>query len=1432
MAAYTATEGIYQDYEGSFVFSQPVPELGPPIRKLEQYYSFGQGYQESVTALSFSSIETYDLISEGEVHGLVSGYYSYSGTEGNVGWSSKSFTPYLTPSGLSDVPWLRSIFWNEIPLVDSDGKYNFSSFNVSVSRGTDDGYLLTDSSSNNEITVTRPIGERLRAASNPIVSRVSPYADDYAKTYRISNKDVSSCYVDIRVPALYKQVIESDLSTYSTEIVYSIYYRAIYTDPTKIKDFILAKEEKIEGNINTDYIRRSRIDFASFGNESDFVAWEIKIIRETEDSTSTYLQNKSFVEAITEIYENNFLYPKCSVARTKFDAREFNGIPSRYYHMRLKKIKVPNNYDPELRSYGDSTLSTTTGTQGSDYWNGEFKEEKEYSNNPAWVLYDIMTDKTYGLGRRISERDVSASKWDLYQISKNCDTLVSDGEGGLEPRFACNAYIASKEEAYKVINDLSSVFNGIPYYQGGSIFFSQDRYKGDPVYTFTNANVEDGNFKYFSTSKKNRYTVSVVRYNDKNNYYRPNFEYVEDIDGIKRYGIQEVELTSFATTSRGQAIRAGRWTLESSKQKETVSFVAGLEAQTLRIGDLFQVHDSNRKGFYEAGRISQCFTTGTGLILDLDRELSYSSGKNYDMKVLGSTFKYDPTLVDIESSSDYSNIKRNFIQTVTISDSYFSSLSDGRTRITFPSSGVFDFDNYDLFTNNNVWTANLASGESAGSLDIGLSSDQYSYYTCANISQTDDHKYEIMGLEYFANKFDTISSEITPDYSDTVVNTILNGPNNLSLSYDTLTRNIDFEFDGISSSLLSHYEVFVQIDSDPDPSSLDATMILSKTTTSGSYTTTNNGTYYFRVYSVSIEGTRSSSYTSSVITISGINPTESTIISSLQIDPNSVLKEGNISNNSGETFFEEYVSESPAFSWQVGYSSSLVQRNNTYRISIRPPSSSNTPDSTIYYQETGYQSPFLADSYPSYVYNISANSLNSVNGPHRHYDVVVESYNPIDYSTSAGNQLDPNVGYPYVSSETWSNTNGYDILEVNNYPITGYRLTDRITGETTEQTINTYGSQIATDQWISTDGSIKFTIVSGSSGITELPENMRDIHGAFVYYSASSFTSGDAYSGNTGIGYVEVPMDSDSFGFGNVYTADAKLSDETNSQFISISLMDRFDSFAIKAGMEGHRTGVGMSNTVEISRRGVGAPTGTEYVLLSSEPKLPNSRVLTGGSGMSLFNDGTNVSIDFDPSSLDYLGSSDTTLTGDELLLVRGSVPYRKSYGDFNFGSSSRSSETLQIQVPVTSSASEGSEWYPRSIVFNNYNETNFVYTYWGKPSGLDTTIDGTIEILFRGLEHDSLNPRYYYDLEMATGVDSSTGFEGSVIVSDYVDTTSVTDLTFFRKRHSIPFNSLSDDVSTLYFKLTRVDGVSGQDLTASGISLSSIFLGYNHETL
>lgn len=1259
---YTATEGIYRSYTGlNLVFSTPVPDSGPAIPKLDKQYTFkGEDGGTPVPVLSYQSIEVYDLLCAGEIEGLVSGYYNYSGVKGDVGWKSKDFTPYISPSGLDDTNWLRSVFWNEIPLVDSDGKYNFSSFNVSFSKGTADGYVLTDDTSNNEITVTRPIGERFRSSANDITNRVNPYSDDYSKTYRISNKDVSACYIDIRTPALYNQVVGQDLNTYSTSVVYSIYYRAIYNNPNKIKDFKLAKEEKIEGNINTDYVRRSRIEFPS-DVESDFVAWEIRLIRETEDSTSSYLQNKTFIDSITEIYQNNLLYPKSSIARCKFDGREFNGIPSRYYHTRMKKIQVPNNYDPILRTYGDSSLGTTTGAQGSDYWNGEFKNEKEYSNNPAWVMYDILTDKLNGLGNNIGESDLSASKWDLYQISKNCDTLVSDGEGGLEPRFTCNAYLGKKEEAYKVINDLSSVFNGIPYYQGGSIFFSQDRNKDEQKdkYLFNNSNVEDGNFTYFTTSKKNRYTVAVVRYNDKNNYFRPNFEYVEDIDAIKRYGIQEVDLTSFATTSRGQAVRAGRWALESSKQKETISFMAGVEAQTLRIGDIFRVHDSNRKGFYEGGRVSRCFTTGTGLAIDLDREISLTNGKSYELKVLGSTFSYDPVRVNIESSDDYTNIKRNYVQGAYFDNSYIQSLSDGRSRILFPSSGVFDFSGYDLFTNNNVWTVNLASGEDSTDETIGNDLDQYSYYTCVNISEQDNIKYEVIGLEYGNTKFDVIDNDITPDYSENVINQILSGPNNLSLTFDSDSQIIDYEFDPITSPLLSHYEIYIKEGSNPTPTDSDSYFVLSKTTTSGSYSPLSNGTYYFRAYSVSINGNRSSSYTSSSISVSGISIAEGIIISSLQIDPESTLKDGNQNNDSGTTLFEEYFVESPVFSWQVGYKSSFVEKDNPYRITIRPPSSSNTPSPTILYQDTGYQSPFLSDSVPKYSFNIRRNSLDTESGPHRHFDVVVESFNTADSKTSAGNELDASIAAPYVVSETWSNSDGYDILEVNNYPVTGYRLTDSLTGETQVETINTYGSQIATDQWIATDGSIKFTITTGASGLENLPPNINDMYGAYIYYRNSTFTSGDAYTGAAGIGYAEIPLYAESFSFGNVYTADAKLPDTTNEQYISISIMDRFDYFAIKEGNANHRTSLGMSNTVRIDRRGVGASTGNEYVLLSSAGDLPNSKILSSGTGISLRTEGSNVHIDFDPYSLEELDAGSGTGVGDYIVLMRNGITYK-----------------------------------------------------------------------------------------------------------------------------------------------------------------------------
>lgn len=167
------------------------------------------------------------------------------------------------------------------------------------------------------------------------------------------------------------------------------------------------------------------------------------------------------------------------------------------------------------------------------------------------------------------------------------------------------------------------------------------------------------------------------------------------------------------------------------------------------------------------------------------------------------------------------------------------------------------------------------------------------------------------------------------------------------------------------------------------------------------------------------------------------------------------------------------------------------------------------------------------------------------------------------------------------------------------------------------------------------------------------------MYGAYIYYRNSTFTSGDAYTGAAGIGYAEIPLYAESFSFGNVYTADAKLPDTTNEQYISISIMDRFDYFAIKEGNANHRTSLGMSNTVRIDRRGVGASTGNEYVLLSSAGDLPNSKILSSGTGISLRTEGSNVHIDFDPYSLEELDAGSGTGVGDYIVLMRNGITYK-----------------------------------------------------------------------------------------------------------------------------------------------------------------------------
>jgi len=271
-----------------------------------------------------------------------------------------------------------------------------------------------------------------------------------------------------------------------------------------------------------------------------------------------------------------------------------------------------------LDETGATTEGYSEGTDDDNFWDGGFKQienwtggndskpkgdaqiTKEWTDNPAWGFYDLLTNPRYGLGDYIDKCQVD--KWALYEIAQYCDVLVDDGYGGIEPRFTMNHIITSREEAYKVINDLSSVFRGIAYYSSGLIQPVQDAYK-KPVYQFNNTNVVEGNFTYASSAKKTRHSVALVRYINKRDFYKPAVEYVEDEEAVKRYGIREIQTTALGSTSRGQARRFGIWLLASEfEETETVSFSVGQDGAYLKPGDIFQVYDQYRTPLKFGGR--------------------------------------------------------------------------------------------------------------------------------------------------------------------------------------------------------------------------------------------------------------------------------------------------------------------------------------------------------------------------------------------------------------------------------------------------------------------------------------------------------------------------------------------------------------------------------------------------------------------------------------------------------------------------------------------------------------------------------------------------------------------------------------------------------------------------------------------------------------
>ncbi|WP_273823005.1 host specificity protein J [Pseudomonas asplenii] len=479
-----------------------------------------------------------DLVSEGEIRGLVNG--------------------------------MQSVFLDETPLANADGTLNFSGVTLDTRYGSQDQEHIPGFPA-----VESEIG----------VSVELRYGQPWTRA--VTNLELSAVRIRLSTPRL-AQTNSSNGDTNG----YSVSYRIEVS--TDNGPFVTVLSAAFSGKTTTKYERSHRIDLPEASS-----GWQVRVTRLTPNSTSGLLADTTNIDAITEIIDAKLRCPGSAIIGLQFDASQFQSIPTRSFELYLRIIRVPSNYDPETRTY-------------SGVWDGTFKVA--WSDNPAWIFYDLLLHFRYGLGHLLNAGQVD--KWELYRIGQYCDQMVPDGKGGTEPRFTCNVYFQTRANALDVLHDLATTFRGMSYWAAGSVMAVAD-IPEDPAYTYSNANVIDGKFGYTGSAKKTRYTVALVSWNDPADFYRPKVEYVDDQAGIARYGIQQTEMTATGCTSQAQAQRIGKWALLTNRlETESVSFSVGLDGAMARPGQIIRIADNDRAGRRIGGRLRSA--TLDTLILDAD----------------------------------------------------------------------------------------------------------------------------------------------------------------------------------------------------------------------------------------------------------------------------------------------------------------------------------------------------------------------------------------------------------------------------------------------------------------------------------------------------------------------------------------------------------------------------------------------------------------------------------------------------------------------------------------------------------------------------------------------------------------------------------------------------------------------------------------------
>ncbi|HCF4268729.1 TPA: phage tail protein [Pseudomonas aeruginosa] len=512
---------------------------------------------------------------------------------GRKGGSSKPKQPSIARDSLQSVataklllavgegefaegPSDQDIYLDNTPLMDASGNVNFPNVKWEWRSGSvDQDYIPGIPSVENETTVNVEL-----RSDTPWVRSVT-------------NTQLSAVRLRFAWPALQKQESSGDVNGYRIE-----YAVDVSTDGGAYQQVLL---DAVDGKTTSRYERSQRIDLPAATT-----GWQVRVRRLTPSQNSSLIADTMLIAGLTEVIDAKLRYPNTALLYIEFSAEQFSNIPAVTVECKARKVQVPTTYDPELRTY--------TGV-----WDGSFKSA--WTNNPAWITYDISTNARFGLGKRIKPWMVD--KWELYKIAQYCDQLVPDGKGGQEPRFLCDLNLQSRSQAWTLLRDIAAIYRGMSYWAQGQLVSQADMPRtADFDYVFTRANVIDGKMTYGAASARTRYSRALVSYDNPANNYDTDVTGYSDAPLLRRYGDNPVELSAIGCTRESEAQRRGKWAVLTSVQDRTITFATGMEGRIPLPGYIIPVADSLLAGREIGGRISAV----AGRVVTLDRVTQAKAG--------------------------------------------------------------------------------------------------------------------------------------------------------------------------------------------------------------------------------------------------------------------------------------------------------------------------------------------------------------------------------------------------------------------------------------------------------------------------------------------------------------------------------------------------------------------------------------------------------------------------------------------------------------------------------------------------------------------------------------------------------------------------------------------------------------------------------------